>query len=1237
MWTITAQDVIHLRSPGGDRFTQFVNALIYAQAFFCGVPDSEIRTNLRTNIPDGGVDTEVCKPVPDDSTGWTKDFPTIWQYKATEAKNISNAQLEDEVNKLYAIDRIRNGYAYRLCICDDIPPQKKEEWQQYLTDCARKINPDAPEAKVLTASDLAAWANRFPALVLRCFHSGLAADCLSLEAWGRNITDITPKFVPVPAWEEISDKIKQHVDFTSSVPDVVFPISGEAGVGKTRLVYETLASSKTPGGLVVYTDDEQRALGLARFLANDPALRAILVADECGVQTRLRLQQLLRGAKARIRVVSIDNSGERPPLGTPETWLERIPRETVEEILAENYPEVPPERRRVYADLAGGFVRLAADLCRSDGLIVTAGHVGPALGSIRDYLRARITDEELTVLQALSLVTKVGMKGDVASQLDDLCRLVNIEPRRCKDFANRLHDGPGFVARAGRFFYVTPELVAQVGFDLAWSRWARDPREFLHEIPQSLLEPFLKRVARSASEEVRRIVGDFFRGWANSVTPAQLASIETVDRLVTLVEVDPQTYLPTLRRIVEAGTHEELRAITGDSIGGRWGPRRSLVWLAERIAAFPEHFEDVEAILLRLALAESEPNIGNNATAIWKQLFRVFLSGTAVPFLKRLGKLEERIFSDDSKTSSLAIDALETMFDPYAMRVVGPSVVAGRMLPKEWYPRTLREYKECMDAAVALLQKANDQGSPKLRERARDIAIKRARVLLASGYLTPMKALFPDSALDDETRICLIKAIEEFLRYDCEPEPDHPRPPEEYVNEVKGWLKALRPLDFHGRIVTLLGIEPWHHSILGDEERWKSELHSLAIECLKDPDRFESEIKWLCSTHAKSAAVLGEEVGKLDKDGVLLELIFESAFRFRSVSLARGYIHGLLAAFPNHADRVNAWIDRIQAKAPKAAYELFMAGGDRTKALRRALQLVDDGKLPVACLRGFLFGTGSRPLSQREIEQLLIRLVKASERGDATARQIAIELVAFRLKDEKAKTEMGSILEHSGIQSLVWRLMEITAKDGAGESYWWARVLEALAGSDADRAARIAALGLVGEDLRHKEGCEKILITLAQRCPETVMRRIGEVVLDDEQGWRFYIDTYRTLIQSLPVTTVSEWVKKHGVKAARRLARHLPLPYIDPDGKAVVPPLTEFVLKTFEDDDRTFYEFCAGVRSFQLYSGDIAAQHEKEAEIARKFLNHPLRRIRKWAQIELERSLREAEWWRQQDEELGIE
>lgn len=114
---------------------------------------------------------------------------------------------------------------------------------------------------------------------------------------------------------------------------------------------------------------------------------------------------------------------------------------------------------------------------------------------------------------------------------------------------------------------------------------------------------------------------------------------------------------------------------------------------------------------------------------------------------------------------------------------------------------------------------------------------------------------------------------------------------------------------------------------------------------------------------------------------------------------------------------------------------------------------------------------------------------------------------------------------------------------------------------------------------------------------------------------------------------IADWVDKHGVEAARMLAAQLPPPYLGSEGEPVVPRLTEHILERFEADDVVFRRFAAGVHDWQSYMGNIAAQHLREAEIAKRFLGHRLPRIREWAQIELMEAEAQAKYWREGEEE----
>ena len=291
MWNISSREIRQLVTPGGDRFTEFVDALIRAEAFLCRVPPSQIHTNLRTNVRDEGVDTEVKRAFRGDKTDWLS-VKSCWQYKATSHSSLYPALLGREMSKRYSKHLICAGYGYRLCICDDLTPTKNSNWTKALARFANSFNRNAKPPIIVTASDLAAWANRFPPLVKRFFRP-LASAGLPLTAFANIARTYTPRFVSIPDWIPITRAIHEHVDFTSSCPKAVLPLQGQAGVGKTRLVYEALATQAGIDAFVLYTLDDNDVLRIAQELSSDASLHAILVADECSLEIRGRLETLL--------------------------------------------------------------------------------------------------------------------------------------------------------------------------------------------------------------------------------------------------------------------------------------------------------------------------------------------------------------------------------------------------------------------------------------------------------------------------------------------------------------------------------------------------------------------------------------------------------------------------------------------------------------------------------------------------------------------------------------------------------------------------------------------------------------------------------------------------------------------------------------------------------------------------------------------------------------------------------
>ncbi len=1206
-----------------------MDTLLRTHAAAVGIPDSAIETNIRVNLPDEGADAVLHQPDLNDSTG-RLGSPTVWQYKGVSQVHVGSAKALLKGN--YLRKRIRDRYAFRLAVADSFPPHKRAALTRTLTNACRKINPESLEPMVVSADDLASWANRYLGLVLRYLYPNLAQHVLHLEAWERNATSVTRTFLQVPGWERAMIRLSEHVDLTKRPASVIRTIHGEAGVGKSRLVYEVLARIPSLKGLVAYCDSEESCVRLAHLFANcqdAPGTFAVLVADECDANTRERLHKLLQGHTQRLRVIAIDNFG-RPQEREPELWIEKMDEECLQQVLRANYGHIPQEHRRAYAELARGYPRLAADLCLHHSKIMAeGGNLSTVIPTIAGYLRTRLSEDQHKALDALALVMKVGYDGDLAEQFDTLCALVELPLSPTRQALNQIHDGPGFVARTTRYFYITPAIVAGTSFMSAWRRWVEpNPEAFLSRIPDALLVTFLDRVNLSADQEVRRRCGDYFLDWAQRLRNEDLASSEITARLVALVDTDPAQHLPRLVSLVEEASLDSLRTIIGDSSHGKWGPRRALVWLSERMARLSDYFDASERLLVRLAAAESEPELANNATAIWRQLFRLYLSGTAIPFKDRLPRLRERLGSDDQRVRMLAVQALAEVFDHHSFRMEGHAIVAGRVPPEEWHPRTRAEELDCLRLALGTISHGLESLDRDLSIALVNTLVNHTRGLIQRGLLSEVREMFAHITLTDPQRVMLLESIDEFLVFDS---PRFSSKNAHLVENARVWRDLLVGRDLHSRLFAVVGRPRWGATHL-QEETWKPALRMLAMELLGSRDDLIAELPTLFSSQSHLAREFGNEIGLNDHEARLLDEVLGQALHAENRGFALGYISGIMTAGQGQLGRLNDWLSAHEQEAPGVVADIALAGGETLEASSRILRLFDQDLLPVSTVYSLGLAMGNEPASEDTFEAILERLARAAHRGKVEARQAGLDMLAIRAR---GKERVPKLLSRERVRTAAWTLVELAEGDSDFRTHFWGTVLEALGTVDSKRAARLACHALTGDAFVLQDQARSVLVALAKGQPTEVMEALGKAALDEERGWRFFADSFRDLIAAIPGEIVQSWIGRVGVEGARRLARHLPKPYLDGD-HAVVPSLTSWVLAEYAEDERLFSEFCAGIHSFEMYSGDIAATHEAEAATARAFQRHGLKRIREWARKEERTALEEARLARQRHEEMDL-
>jgi hypothetical protein len=296
------------------------------------------------------------------------------------------------------------------------------------------------------------------------------------------------------------------------------------------------------------------------------------------------------------------------------------------------------------------------------------------------------------------------------------------------------------------------------------------------------------------------------------------------------------------------------------------------------------------------------------------------------------------------------------------------------------------------------------------------------------------------------------------------------------------------------------------------------------------------------------------------------------------------------------------------------------------------LQLVDSGSIPAFYLRGLACGVGERQLTLEELTLVLRRLSPKCPRENGKASEAALEVLAQHTHS-LTDAQYRHMLASRELRELMLRILKATVDKPGHLSHAWFAVAKVFWRTGDHEVLSLAVQALVSQDYQFRERAESFLADCAASRPGAVMAALEQVMMDNRHQYHFSIDKYVNLVSALPVAVIAQWLDKVGVKGARRLARHLPQPYIDPEGQPQVPEVTAYVLQKFEDDKRTFREFCAGVSTTDWYSVEGGKKREHDALVAEQFLHHPLHRIREWARAESTSARAQAERQRIEEEE----
>lgn len=1243
----------------GNAFESLLHSLIRAEARVCGISPDQIDWDYRTNVPDGGRDILIRVGSSNNERQFIPSKPSVWSAKSG-ADGLKPTTLHKEVvNHPKILEHLKEGGVYVWCT---VAPASNEDVRDNLRKEATELakthdfNPD--QIHFIFRDSLTSWLNQ--QIGIASIYLQLPRGWKTLDEWKKRDKNFNVPWVDFGARSELKARILEHL-LGLHTPNVLH-LAGWSGIGKTRTALETcLQESSLEGALYFPTLESFTKEAEDYFLRNDSVYGAIII-DEVKLEEWSELRSRVSDYANRIRIVTI-GSGTKEELTSRYGILE-VPEPSTSEdvtgVIRSAEPTLTSEQASLIADWSEHDLRLAL-------LLVEANRQDPSLtnqpiSSVEDVWKRvlNLFSSEIGDINSfrdiygiLSVSIDVGNVGEPRKELEYLAMYFG-KPEADLDRVIAQAISCGLGRQQGRYFEAVPRALARRIFErFGWPLLKSTATKFIAGMPRLRTQKRFVERGHECSAEVRKQIAAALSEWFHEQFPAyeinRLLERQASQVFSAYAELNPELGLAWLQRAVERASPEELLSFDArtDS-SGFWRGRRQVVWLCEHLAQFPEYFWKCEAILFRLGLHENEERTSNNSQGVWQRFFRPMFSWTAVPFEERLKHLLRRLKRADVQELPIIIGALLGAIKEPTGEVIPPHIVGGRLAPEEWHPKTDAELRAIrINAAKTIIQALKELPEIQLAQ-ARSTVVEHLSLFLSLDCLDELEGWLRPEDLDDEILRQLRTEIDSHLDFlsiradgsnwlDIHPPEEERRRARKALDEITIWRRTLDPKELDDRIKEVTGRAYWQHKEGQVEER-QSETdaiyENLAKETLENSEVLDGLSEWFNSDKANSAFEFGQALGRLDSSGVLLERMFTYLTQGHATNLLTGYLEGIVLQLGFLPPAVSKVLDVIGPTHPVSVIIVTLNCDVSDEGFERLLQLVLlSGPNPSVRMQGLWLRGWSEKLSVEQKGRALELMLSLGKEGDVWAYKIALDLVkhwSYKVWDELPEPVSKPVAD----------ILEACLEDDRSFDEWdWTRAVKRLHQSHAKRRIELLVQAITSRGFYDvKNNSLSMLSELAREHPEDVMRSVGRRALAEETKWLFWVNDYRGLFEAIGLDTVSKWIKDEGgVIGARAIARHVGAPVSLPDNPTYVPPLTEWLLSEFEDDDQVFEQFCLGRNSGQVYVGPIRRYFEGTEERVNPFLNHPLRRVREWAEYEIAHAKGISAWDMQREAEFGRE
>jgi hypothetical protein len=1273
------------------QLVQLMKQLLLAECRSTEIPLRAVGAPVQISVADGGEDGRVDWIGAAEGTDY---FPTRFSIFQAKAQNLTEASIRAEVLRASkkgrptlneAIKEVLARKGAYIVFCSHAFGGQKIKKLKKAVEVAIRAGQgklaDIAAIEIYDANRITDWVNRHPsvALWLTELHRRRAvAGFQSWHSWGRNpeiakvpwVAATPPRFVPINhlipeaertergrnAWTsaQAAEGIADHLSEDGRIVRIV----GPSGFGKSRFAFELFnhpvtATAEINASAVVYANlaiAENEVAKLALEIA-DAAASTILVVDECPDDMHLTLAKIAGRAGSRMRLVTIDVETKvgSQASHTLAIRLEPAGVELIKAIARGIAPALDEPASRLIGDLAQGFPEMAVLAAQLDA------RRRPTIDSAEQILDRIIwgkrpqNAEAQKALEVLSLFEWVGLSGSVADEGVYIAKsLAGVSEdtfvEHIKSFRSR-----GVVTERGDFAQVTPiPLAARLGIHRI-SLIARPKlMEFFANAPARLRGSLLRRMRwLDVSPEART----FARKLLSPDCLGNLTTLNTdfgADCLDRLVHVDPDSAMATIQRVFGSLSYEELLGVNGG--------RRHLVWALEKLAFRKESFDSAASLLRRLAAAEVENRIGNNATGQFTQLFQLHLSGTQAPPAQRLLVLDDGLQSANSRERQVCVEALDRMLDTgHFSRMGSAEEIGSQDELEDWAPMTYGEIWEFYRQATRRLTDIAVADDP-LARRAMEILGLHIRSLLSHLPLDDIKSMIALIVRQHGFWAEAVQKVNEWLYFD---RTDAPR---EIGDVIRAYFDELMPVDPVELVV--LYSRGWQTDFHDPDTNYDREeplgididyaarkAAELATIIIRDPVMTDSVCDRLVVSDAKSSYAVGRRLAELAPDPVQLfrtALIkAEASDAAPCVQFFSGMVAGADARDPTAArDCVRAAL--CSPKMRKDAIVMIGAGKLQAGDLDLVISLLHSHDVEPRQCAVLSFGRGLDHLPPDAVLPLLEELTRHGAAGLWTVLEI-ITMIAYGTKELPAS--VVPLLRNVLVSPELFDGLVHPTMDG----HHLEVIVEALSKRgliDKNFAAALARQLLSicerGSDSLFRalhSSVRKALKVIIEGRPREVWSSVARLLL--RRDWRLRHRLERLiesdhddhlgpgLLALFPPELYLKWVRKDPGGRAAIVMHWLPIATKAADGSLRWTPALEAFVEEFGAEDMVLTSLSSRLHP-RSWWGSLVPHLEPQQRLLESWSNHPRSEVRRWVRDQINWIKQEIEVETKRNEEAAV-